>query len=166
MFKDAMFLEGPTNSFMNVESNGIAISSSSANIVVVNHFLLTSSTIIDARVSRLHATSSHTIFFVDWIVSWQSLEGTWCAWWPTWTQTLVTSALLCTTYNILVGHVQMHYNLKLQWLQALDVRCSSKLTTTRGLVDIPSQLVSFGWPWFETCRQQFFPHHKWATHYA
>lgn len=69
MFKDTMFLEGPMNPFMNVESNGIAISSSSANIVVVDHFLLTSSTIVDARVSRLHATSSHTIFFVDWIVS-------------------------------------------------------------------------------------------------
>jgi len=70
------FLKGPPISLMNVKSNGIAISSRNANIAVVNQFLLTLRTIIvDVGAFRLHATSSHIIFFLDWVVSRHFAQG-------------------------------------------------------------------------------------------
>jgi hypothetical protein len=43
-------------SFMDVESNGLAVSSTCSNIAIANQFLLTTRAIVDAWAPGLHVT--------------------------------------------------------------------------------------------------------------
>ena len=129
------FLKGPPISLMNVKSNGIAISSRNANIAVVNQFLLTLRTIIvDVGAFRLHATSSHIIFFLDQVVSRHfhprphGVHGNQRG------HKLQSHWLCCALHTTFwVGHVHVHYNLNLQWLQAMDVLLLLQLTNRQGI---------------------------------
>lgn len=92
-------------SFMDVKSNGVAISFTGANIAVANQFLVALRAIKDVVVPGLHVTSSCTSFSIELEFFLTITQGHTVCIAANMDASSVKLALLCTTYNILIGHV-------------------------------------------------------------